>query len=161
MTPILACAALLLLLGLQAMMRFDDTPRLIGGLAPRRPRPVVAPTVPIYPDILRVPIFTPDRRPGDNDAGGSAATSALDGYAALGAVVGGSVATAVLSAPGGAARSLKPGDVLEGWRLILVERTKVTFDRDGVRHSLTVGAPAESVSRAASGEADAQQSESQ
>jgi hypothetical protein len=100
---------------------------------------------------LSAPIFTPDRRPGVVEAGIAAAVNPLDGYAVLGVAVGGSAATALVSTPGGAPRTVRPGETLEGWRLVSVERSKVTFDRDGARHSLVVGAPAESVTRAASG----------
>lgn len=146
----LACAVLTLALGLQAVVRYDDEPPA-GGLAPRHTRPVTIPSVPEYPAILSVPIFTPDRRPGVVEAGLPSTVEALDGYAVLGAAVGGSVATALISSPGGAPRTLRPGETLEGWSVVSVERTKVTFERNGARHSLIVGAPAESVTRSASG----------
>jgi hypothetical protein len=162
----LACAALVGLVALQLSLPAAGPPPQIAFLAARRPRPVVIPPLPEYPAILRAPIFAPDRRPGDPvTPGASGAGDTLDGYAALGAVVGRSVATAVISGPGVGARTVKRGEVVNGWRLAGVGANALTFERGGVRRVLVVGAPAAAVDQAApeaseplpSGPAQAQQ----
>ncbi len=108
--------------------------------APRRPRPVVVPPVAEYPVILQAPIFSPDRKPGE-DLGAGPGASALDSYAALGVGMGRGFATALVKGPGGPAATLRRGDTLEGWRLVGLEKDKLTFERGPARHVLTVGAP--------------------
>jgi len=115
------------------------------GLAPRRQKPVMVPPVQEYAAILASPIFAPDRRPAsaENPSGGDGGS--LSGYAALGGVGGRDVATAVITLPGGGVKNLRRGDEVEGWRMIGVDRTHVYFERGGVRHALTIGAPPEAV----------------
>ena len=108
--------------------------------APRRPRPVVVPPVAEYPAILQAPIFSPDRKPGE-DLGAGPGASALDSYAALGVAMGHAFASALVKGPGGPAKTLKRGDTLEGWRLVGLDKEKLTFERGPARHVLTVGAP--------------------
>jgi len=161
MTAILACVVLLLMVGLQFIMPYSEASPGVVGLAARRPRPVTAPPIPEYAAILRAPLFAPDRHPGESAAALPSGGGSLDGYAVLGAAVGPAIAMAVVSSPGGVPRTLRPGESLEGWRLLSVERSKVTFERNGVRRELIVGAPAESVSRAASGAAAGAPAENQ
>ena len=132
---------------MQFLLPGGDAPLQPGGLAARRPRPVVIPPLPEYPAILRAPIFAPDRKPGPAAATGPAASS-LGGYAVLGAVVGRSLASVVISGPGVAPKTLRRGDMLDGWRLVAVDTTKATFERSGLRHELIIGAPAEGVAGA-------------
>ncbi len=94
--------------------------------------------------MLASPVFAPDRRPGEA-ASTASAGGPLSGYAALGAASGRSVATAVLSAPGGVTKTVRRGELLEGWRLVSVDDAKLTFETDGVRHVLVIGAPAEAL----------------
>jgi hypothetical protein len=131
------------IIGAQIILPAAAPPPDAPGLAARRTRPVQIPLPKEYPAILASPIFAPDRRPGS--AGGAADTGGgtLAGYAALGAVTGGSVAAGVVSAPGGGTKTLKRGDEVEGWRLIAVQRTRLVFERHGERHALEIGAPAE------------------
>lgn len=113
--------------------------------APRRGRPIVIPFPPEYPAILASPVFAPDRRPGPRlfvGAGEAAAAPPLIGYAALGVVTGRGVASVVMSGPGGAIKTLRGGESLNGWRLSAVDSHRVTFIRGGARESLIVGAPA-------------------
>lgn len=114
-----------------------------SALAPRRPRPVVAPPLAEYPAILQSPIFSPDRKPGE-DLGAAPGAGALDSYAALGVATGRAFANALVKGPGAPAQTLKRGDTLEGWRLVGLEKDKLTFERGAARHVLTVGAPAAS-----------------
>jgi general secretion pathway protein N len=104
----------------------------------------MVPPVPEYAAILATPIFAPDRRPGPAEGSGSdGAGGSLAGYAALGAAVGPTVASVVISAPGGAIKTLRRGDEIGGWRLVAVDKTRAVFEHNGARHTLVVGAPAE------------------
>ena len=105
----------------------------------------MVPPDPEYAAILASPIFAPDRRPGPSEGSSEGGGSgSLSGYAAIGAVAGRDVATALVTEPGGAIKTLGRGDELNGWRLVGVDRTHVYFERNGVRHTLVVGAPPES-----------------
>ena len=142
-TPILAGGVLVLIAGLQLLLPGASPPPGAIGLAARRERPVNVPPLLEYAAILASPIFTPDRRPGA--AGGPSDTGGgtLAGYAALGAATGRGLATGVVSSPGAGAKTLRRGDILDGWRLVAVDRTQLTFERNGTRRTLVVGAPAE------------------
>ena len=135
-----------MILGVQLLLPPGAPPADPPGLAARRQRPVMAPPVAEYAAILASPIFAPDRRPGasggTSESGGG---GSLAGYAAIGAVAGRGVATAVVTLPGGGIKTLRLGDEADGWRLVGVDRTQVWFERNGVRHALVVGAPAEAV----------------
>ena len=149
--PAVAVGILILGIGLQLVLpAATETPQS-ASLAPRRPRPVQAPLEPEYDGILARPIFAPDRKPGAGAAG--AAAGELAAYAALGAAVGHGVATAVISGPAGAVKSVRAGDLVEGWRVAGIGADRVTFERNGVHHTLMVGAPAEALAKAASGTA--------
>jgi len=139
LTAVLGCGVLGLALCVQMILPYTDAQVDVGGLAPRRPRLVTVPLLAEYPAILRVPLFTPDRHPGEIGAGPASASDALAGYAVLGAAVSRSAATAVVSAPGVPPRTVKPGDLLEGWRVVSVGRSRVTFERKGERRDLAVG----------------------
>jgi hypothetical protein len=142
---------LALALGVQLILPYSDVQVDVGGLAPRRPRLVTAPLLPEYPAILRVPLFTPDRHPGDIGAGPASASDTLAGYAVLGAAVSRSAATAVVSAPGVAPKTVKAGDLLEGWRVVSVGRSRVTFERKGERRDLAVGVVPDAQGQAGAG----------
>jgi hypothetical protein len=145
--PLLACVALVLSLGLQLILPSRGSLPEASGLAARRPSLVRIPQIAEFPAILQAPVFAPDRHPGEAGLPASGG-GPLSGYVALGAAAGRSVATAVVSGPGGVTKTLRRGETLEGWRLVAVDQAKVTFERDGVRHALVIGAPAEAVSLA-------------
>ena len=132
-----------MILGVQLMLPASAPPAEPPGLAPRRERPTVVPPVLEHAAILAAPIFTPDRRPGAPGEGPARAGGSLAGYAALGGVTGRGVASAVVSVPGGAIKALHAGEEIDGWRLVGVDRTRLYFARNGVRHALVIGAPAE------------------
>jgi hypothetical protein len=71
----------------------------------------------------------------------------LAGFAALGTATGRGVAVAVISGPSGKTNELRLRDDLEGWRVVGIDRSRVTFERNGLRTSLVVGAPATAVTR--------------
>lgn len=140
--PILACGALVALAVTQLVLPLGSTPPDAGGLAARRPRPVQAPQLPATPDILRAPIFAPDRSPVQADTGAKGSNGSLDAYSVLGAAVGRTSASVVLFGPGDPGPVvLKRGELVKGWRLMAVDGAKATFERDGVKRSLAVGAP--------------------
>lgn len=132
-----------MILGVQLMLPPAAPPAEPPGLAPRRQRPVMVPPVAEYAAILASPIFAPDRRPGPSGGVSQSGGGSLAGYAALGGVAGRAVATAVVAVPGGGIKTLRLGDEVDGWRLAGVDRNTVYFERNGVRHALVIGAPAE------------------
>ncbi len=120
-------------------MPSGETPpeAVVAGM--RMPR-LVAPPRPFEDRrILEAPIFSPDRKPGP-DADAAPGASLLDGYAALGVAIGRGFATAVVKGPDGVAKALKLGADLEGWRLVGLDRGKLTFQKNDARHVLAVGA---------------------
>ncbi len=110
-------------------------------MAPRRPRPIVAPPIPDYAAILQAPIFSPDRKPGEDEDSAPGA-GALDGFTALGVATGRGFATALFKSSDGVVTTLHLGDSVKGWRLVGVESAKLTFQRDTARHVVPVGASA-------------------
>ncbi|MHB8528963.1 MAG: hypothetical protein ACYC8V_05545 [Caulobacteraceae bacterium] len=154
--PILACAVLVLAMGLQLALPHGEPLPRGSFLAPRWPRLAAIPAIPEYPVILKSPLFAPDRQGGENAATAPGA-GGLDGYAVLGVATGAGLATAIIRGPYGAARAVRPGEVVEGWRLAGVERTKLIFEKAGVRHVLFVGAaPAAAGLAAGAGPGDPQ-----
>jgi hypothetical protein len=152
--PAFACGALVLALALQAAVGYGGVIAPAEGLAPRRPHLVSIPLAPEYPAIARSPIFAPDRRPSDAASGLAQSASPLAKYALLGVAVGRSKASALIVTLGAAPNTYHQGDLLEGWRVASIERTRVIFERNGLHHVLVVGEPAESP--AASASADSQ-----
>jgi hypothetical protein len=142
-----AVAVLLAALALQFALPGTGPGAWVSALAPRRPLAVVPPPVPEYAAILRAPIFAPDRKPGPS-ALAAPGGGPLSGYAALGVAIDRSGATAVISGPQNSTRTVRTGESVEGWRLVSIERTRVTFERDGARQSLVVGSPPEVLSQA-------------
>jgi hypothetical protein len=136
---------LLVVLGAQFMIPPPSPPGDLVTRSPRRPRPVVIPPFPDYPAILRAPIFASDRQPAAAASAAAASQGSLAAYAALGAAVGDGAATVVISGPNIPAKAIKRGDEVEGWRLVAVDHTGATFVRNGKRHTLIIGAPAEGV----------------
>jgi hypothetical protein len=135
------CILLLLTLMVQVLLPHAQPLPEASALAPRRPRPVVPPAMPAYPAILAAPIFSPDRKPGE-DEDATPGAGALDGYSALGVALGRGFATAVVKGPDGAAHNLHVGDSLQTWRLISIKSDQLTFQRETVRHVMPVGAAA-------------------
>ena len=107
------------------------------AVAARRPPPLGAPVARSYPAVLARPIFAPDRAPVILQApsGGN-----LAGFEVVGTAIAGTISAALVRDATGRIIRVKPEDVVQGWRLVLVERTQLTFDRDGERRSLAVTA---------------------
>jgi hypothetical protein len=132
-----------LVLALAAQLLIPETQRLTEAspLAQRRPRPIVAPAIAPYPDILQTPIFSPDRKPGEEE-GAVPGAGALDGFVAVGVATGHNFAMALLKGPDGAIRTMHLGDSVQDWRLVGIESSKLTFERDTAHHVIPVRAPA-------------------
>src|SRR5438132_8441807 len=82
MLAVVSCLLLVAALGLQLVLPYTEAPSGQGGLAPRRPRLVTVPPLPEYAAIQQVPLFAPDRHPGEASASGPGGGD-LDGYAVL------------------------------------------------------------------------------
>lgn len=126
----------------QLLLPASPPPQTPEGLAPRRARPITALTLPEYAAILTSPLFAPDRRPAGAATASGPGSDTLAGYAALGAATGNAVASGVVSLSGGKVVTLRRGDMMDGWKLVGVSRTRLTFVRNGARQDLVIGAAA-------------------
>ena len=104
-------------------------------LAARRAKEPAAPVMPDYPTVLDNPIFAPDRKP---DASAVPVAGGMNGFAALGVLVMGTEGAALVRGPGGLVQHLKPGDEIQGWKLVTVETDRLTFERNRERRVLMV-----------------------
>lgn len=89
-----------------------------------------------YPAVMAHPIFAPDRAPppAEADAAGN-----LSGVEVLGTAIRGKVAAAALLRDSdGTISRVKIGEDIDGWKLVSIAPTELTFDRNGERRSLTV-----------------------
>ena len=95
--------------------------------------PVAAKT---YPAVMAHPIFAPDRAPPPAEADN---TSNLAGVEVLGTAIRGKIAAAALLRDSdGTISRVKIGEDIDGWKLVSIAPTELTFDRNGERRSLTV-----------------------
>lgn len=137
--PALAVVILLMAAGLQiAIPSSADLPQSTAPAARPAPEPV-DPGVREYPAILQRPIFAPDRAPVLLQA---QASGNLSGYEVLGTAIAGPVSAALIRDTTGRIIRVKPDAILQGWRLVSIDRTQLLFDRDGERRALTVSATA-------------------
>jgi hypothetical protein len=152
-TPVALCVALGLGVIVQFVLPWNDPLPPASPLASRRPRPVTIPAPGQYPVILGAPIFSPDRKPGE-DTGSAPGANALDAYTALGVATGRGLATALIKGPGAGPQLIRLGQELEGWKLVGLDRQKLTFERNGARHVLAIGAAATPANGAAQSDSD-------
>lgn len=153
----MATAVLLVLLLLQFLLPAPAVEPASGGLAMRLARPVQATALPDRPAVLSGNLFSPDRRPLSATTGspavieGSAPAAArpagLSAYAVLGVGSAGRASSALLRGPGGL-RTVRPGDVVAGWRVTAIGREAVRFSRSGSSRVLQVGVGAASTTDA-------------
>ena len=130
----LATALLLVAAGLQLTLPSVSTLPEQSDLAPRRAREPASPAVPSYPEILRNPIFTPDRKA---DASVEPPAGGMGDFTVLGiATASDGVATAIVKVPGGTIVRVQPGEDLNGWKLVTVDLNALTFEHNGERHIL-------------------------
>lgn len=104
-------------------------------LAPRRVHQAAMPSEVDYPAVLANPIFAPDRKP---DATAVPVAGGMMGFTVLGIAIAGDTATAVVKGPGGMVQRIKPGEVMNGWKLVTVELSRLTFERSGERRILAI-----------------------
>jgi hypothetical protein len=130
-------ALLVVAAGLQMVMPSSASLPDRPVMPPRRVAAADAPLARSYPAVLARPIFAPDRAPVILSAptGGS-----LSGFEVLGTAIAGNVSAALVRGPMGRVLRVKPDETLLGWRLVSIERTQLTFDRDGERRTLAVTA---------------------
>jgi hypothetical protein len=110
-----------------------------SALAPRRAPEPVEPVAQNYPATLARPIFAPDRAPILLQA---QSAGNLAGYEVLGTAIAGTISAALVRDTTGRIVRVKPDAILQGWRLVSIDRTQLVFDRDGERRSLTISATA-------------------
>lgn len=129
----------MLILALQLALPYRTPLPADVSLAPRRPRPMAVPQLPTYSQLLAAPIFAPDRAPGGGGGKeGANASGSLDDVTVVGiAIARGSAAAVVRTAAG--SQTLKPGQSLEGWRLVGMDALHLSFARGDERRILTLG----------------------
>jgi len=138
--PVFACGVLALALVAQLVIPYGQPLTDASSVLPRRPRPIVAPVIPEYAAILQAPIFSPDRKPGE-DQDEAPGSGPLNGFIVVGVATGRNFAMALIKGPDGSVRTLHPGDTVQDWRLVSIESSQLTFARDTARHVIPVGAP--------------------
>lgn len=131
----MAAAALITTAGLQLVLPLPTNLPSESALVPRRAREAAPPVSPDFPAVLANPIFAPDRKP---DASAIPVAGGMNGFVALGVGVAGDKATAVVRGPGAAIQRLKPGDEIQGWKLVVVETDRLTFERNQERRVLMI-----------------------
>ena len=87
--------------------------------------------------MLARPIFAPDRAPVLLQA---QSAGSLSGYEVIGTAVAGPISAALVRDATGRILRVKPDAVLQGWRVVSIDRTQMILDRDGERRSLAVTA---------------------
>ena len=102
--------------------------------APEPPEPAAG----TYAAVLARPIFAPDRAPVLLQA--QTAAGSLSGYQVIGTAVAGPISAALVRDAGGRIVRVKPDALLQGWRVVSIDRTQMILDREGERRSLTVTA---------------------
>jgi hypothetical protein len=132
----MATLLLLVAAGLQVLLPSVSSLPQQTELAPRRAREPLPPAVPLYPEVLSNPMFAPDRKA---DASIEPPAGGMGDYAVLGiATAGTGKATALVRSPDGSILRLQPGGDLDGWTLIEVQLSSLTFQKNGERHTLTI-----------------------
>jgi hypothetical protein len=111
-----------------------ERPRLAPRAAEQADATPVAPTT--YPAVMAHPIFAPDRAPPPAEAEN---TGNLSGVEVLGTAIAGTrAAAALVRDTDGTISRVKIGEEIDGWKLVSIAPTELTFDRNGERRSLTV-----------------------
>jgi hypothetical protein len=135
--PAVGTVVLLLAAGLQVSMPSSAALPEDNVLAPRRAPEPVEPATRNYPAALARPIFAPDRAPVLLQA---QTAGSLNGYEIIGTAVAGPISAALVRDATGRILRVKPDAVLQGWRVVSIDRTQMILDREGERRSLTVTA---------------------
>jgi hypothetical protein len=135
--PAVGTVVLLLAAGLQVSMPSAAALPEESVLAPRPAPEPAAPATRNYPAALARPIFAPDRAPVLLQA---QTAGSLNGYEIIGTAVAGPISAALVRDATGRILRVKPDAVLQGWRVVSIDRTQMILDREGERRSLTVTA---------------------
>jgi hypothetical protein len=131
--------ALLVVAGVQmAIPSSVDLPEE-AVVAPKPLPAALAPAARDYPAVLAKPIFAPDRAPVILQA---QTAGNLSGFEVLGTAIAGTVSAALVRDATGRIIRVKPDAILQGWRVVSIDRAQLIFDRDGERRSLAVTAVA-------------------
>jgi hypothetical protein len=133
--PGMAAFALLGAMGFQLACPEVSTLPLKTDLAPRRVRIPAAASAADYPAILNIPIFAPDRAP---DLHEMAIAGGMAGYALLGTAVAEDIATAIVRTPSGTIERVRPGEYLDGWKLVSVTQRDLMLENNHEHRILTV-----------------------
>jgi len=133
--PAAAAAALLSALVFQLTFPAISSLPPKSDLAARRVREPMVAVAMEYPAILKSPIFAPDRAPDPREI---AIAGGMAGYAVLGTAVAGDTATAIVRTPSGTVERVRPGEDLDGWKLISVTQRELTLERNNEHRILTV-----------------------
>jgi hypothetical protein len=137
--PAVVTVALLMLVGVQmAIPSTVDLPQE-AAVTPRQSAAALAPTAREYPIVLAKPIFAPDRAPVVLQA---QTAGNLSGFEVLGTAIAGTISAALVRDATGRIIRVKPDAILQGWRVVSIDRAQLIFDRDGERRSLAVTAAA-------------------
>jgi len=132
-----AGAATVLLLLAAVQIAIPSSVKLPDDMAvvPKRSLETRAPISTSYAAVLAHPLFAPDRAPVTAEA---QPFGNLNGFEVLGTAIAGNMSAALVRDATGRILRLKPDEVLQGWRVVSIDRTQITFDRDGERRSLAV-----------------------
>jgi hypothetical protein len=133
--PAIAALALFFIAGFQMTLPASVALPDDVVLAPRRVPEPSQPLAASYASILARPVFAPDRAPVTVEAQPS---GNLSGFEVLGTAVAGNVSTALVRDTTGRILRIKPDEILQGWRLVSIDRMQLIFDRDGERRALSV-----------------------
>jgi hypothetical protein len=133
--PAAATVVLVLAAGLQMAMPSSAALPEDSVLAPRRAPEPAEPVARSYPAVLASPIFAPDRAPVTLQA---QTAGNLSGYEVMGTAIAGNVSTALVRDTTGRIIRVKPDAILQGWRLVSIDRTQLLFDRDGEQRALVI-----------------------
>ncbi|HTT99871.1 MAG TPA: hypothetical protein VMF58_17610 [Rhizomicrobium sp.] len=140
----MASVVLLLAVGLQFALPSSATLPEITRQAPPAALSSVEPVhaaFNAYNAIMAHPIFAPDRAPppAEADEAGN-----LSGVEVLGTAIAGKVSAALVRDADGEFSRIKVGEEIDGWKLVSIGPTDLTFDRNGERKSLQITATAPS-----------------
>lgn len=132
-----ALATLLLVVGAVLQLAVPSSTKLPPDpdLAPRRVHEPAQLLAQDYPTVLEKPIFAPDRKP---DATAVPVAGEMSGFAALGIAMAGDTVSALVRGPGGLVQRLKPGDSINGWKLVSAASDQLTFERNKERRVLMI-----------------------
>jgi hypothetical protein len=133
--PAIATVVLLMAAGVQAAAPSSAALPEDTVLAPRRAPEPAEPAARNYATVLARPIFAPDRAPVLLQA---QTAGSLNGYEVVGTAVAGPISAALVRDATGRILRVKPDAVLQGWRVVSIDRTQMILDRDGERRSLNV-----------------------